>query len=482
MNLSDMFLHEWRTRLARPAALASLAAFAAILIYAAIGGRIERDARASAIAAHEDQGIDAMERWLADLQALETRGAQSGVSPWSASPMDLEFPSSLPPAALADFAIGQADLLPSAGKLSLWDPDVRLFSRYELEDPVSLALGALDLSKAVVLLLPLLMIVLAFDILSAERDAGRLRLTLAQGADLRRLFWQRLGIRCAIVVAATMTVAAAAFAFNAASPLSARLPAFIVWCACSVAYGTFWFATIGYVSSNNRSGESNIVRLLLCWAGFTLIVPAAVTAIAEAIYPSPSRLAYLAQARRIEIETERREGVVASGFFIDHPELVVDDASEMPAYLRTAFFVTSTVDNATRPVLAEFERTTASRDEALALLRYVSPAIIAHGVFNEVAGASSARHHSYMAQAREFKAAYAKQAGPFIAAGRRMPSHRVKTLPRFRFNDVTIGAVVAGALPALTFLAFATGALVLAADRRLRSIEPASRARPSAHA
>lgn len=470
MNLRNMFLHEWRTRLARPAALASLAAFAAILIYAAISGRIERDARASAIAAHEGQALDAMERWLADLQALETRGAQSGVPPWSASPMDLEFPSSLPPAPLADFAIGQADLLPSAGKLSLWDPDVRLFSRYELEDPVSLALGALDLSKAVVLLLPLLMVVLAFDVLSAERDAGRLSLTLAQGADLRKLFWQRLWIRCAIVVTVAMTVAAAAFVLNAASPLPARLPAFVVWCACTVAYGAFWFATIGYVASSNRSGESNIVRLLLCWASFTLIVPAAVTAIAEAIYPPPSRLAYLAQARRIEIETERREGVVASGFFIDHPELVVDDASEMPAYLRTAFFVTSTVDNATRPVLDAFERTTASRDDALALLRYASPAIIAHGVFNEAAGTSAARHHSYMAQAREFKAAYAKQAGPFIAAGRRMPSDHVTALPRFRFNDVAIGAVVAGALPALTFLVFAAGALMLGADRRLQNI------------
>ena len=211
----------------------------------------------------------AMERWLADLQALETRGAQSGVSPWSASPMDLEFPSSLPPAPLADFAIGQADLLPSAGKLSLWDPDVRLFSRYEFEDPVSLALGALDLSKAVVLLLPLLMIVLAFDILSAERDAGRLGLTLAQGADLRELFWQRLGIRCAIVVAVAHAVAAAAFALNAAITVARPIARLRLWCACAVAYGAFWFATIGYVASSNRSGESNIVRLLLCWASFT---------------------------------------------------------------------------------------------------------------------------------------------------------------------------------------------------------------------
>ena len=183
MNLRDMFLHEWRTRLARPAALVE-----------PDGVRSDPDLRSDqrtnrtrrASAGHRrprdrrSQRCDG--RWLADLQALETRGAQSGVPPWSASPMDLEFPSSLPPAPLADFSIGQADLLPSIGKLSLWDPDVRLFSSYEFEDPVSLALGALDLSKAIVLVLPLLMIVLSFDVLSAERDAGRLGLTLAQGA------------------------------------------------------------------------------------------------------------------------------------------------------------------------------------------------------------------------------------------------------------------------------------------------------------
>src|SRR5688572_12172922 len=471
MNLRDMFQHELRTRLARPAALASLTAFAAILVYAASSGRIERDARMSAIAGHESQAAAAMQGWLADLQALETRGAQSGVPPWSASPMDLEFPSSLPPAPLADFAIGQADLLPSAGKLSLWDPDVRLFSRYEFEDPVSLALGALDLSKAAVLLLPLLMIVLSFDILSAERDAGRLGLTLAQGADLRRLFWQRLSIRCGMVMAVALTVATAAFVFNAAAPLSARLPAFVLWSTCAAAYGLFWFAIIGHIASSNRSGESNIVRLLLCWAGFTLIVPAAVTALAEAIYPPPSRLAYLADARRIEIETERAEGGIAERFFTDHPELVVDDASDMPAYLRTAFLVTSTVDNATRPLLDGFETTAARRDDALALLRYISPAIIAHGVFNEAAGSSSARHRSYMAQAREFKSAYAKQAGPYIAAGRRMPSDRVTAFPSFNFQDPPFRTVVGRALPVLAFLMLVAGALLLATDRRLRRLQ-----------
>ena len=473
MTLRDMVAHEWRTRLGQPAALASLAAFAVILVFAAWSGRVERDARAQAIDEHESQVSAAMQEWLTHLTTLETRGEQAGIPVWSASPMDLELPSSLPSAPLADFSIGQADLLPSTGKLSLWDPDVRLFSRYEFEDPVALALGAFDLSKAIVLLLPLLIIVLSFDVLSAERDAGRLGLTLVQASRVRRLFWQRLAIRGAVVIGLSLLLATAALAFNGgSSSLSERLASFALWAACAFLYGMLWLAIIAWIATRNRSGESNIVQLLLCWAGLTLIVPAAVTATTEAIYPPPSRLAYLAQARQIEIDTERTVDSMARSSFLDHPELIVDSASEMPAYLRTAYFVTSTVDKATRPVLDAFERTAARRDAALALARYASPAIIAHGIFNDAAGSSSARHRRYMEQARAYKAAYAELAGPHIATGQLMPSRSVTAFPRFQFRDEAFSAVVAAVVPALFFIALATAVLLAFADRRLQRFRP----------
>lgn len=469
MTWRDVVLHEWRTRLGRSPALAGLVAFAAILVCAASSGRAERDARAHAISGLEVRTSAAAQAWLASLRALESRGEQAGVPPWAASPMDLELPSFLPLAPLADFSIGQADLLPGTGKLSLWDPDVRLFSRYEFEDPVSLALGSFDLSKAIVLLLPLLLIGLAFDALSAERDAGRLGLTLVQAGQLRRLFWQRLALRGAVVIGLALLIAAAALSLNAGpGALADRLPAFALWAVCASLYGMFWLAIVAWSATRNRSGSSNIVQLLLCWAGLTLIVPAAATATAEAVYPPPSRLAYLAEARQREIATELAVDGVATGSFLDHPELVVGKASEMPAYLRTAFLVTSSVDQGTRPLLDEFESTAARREAALGLVRYASPAIIAHGVFNDAAGSSGARHRRYMAQARAYKAAYAELAGPYIAAGKLMPSQRVTGFPRFQFRDAPFGEIVAGAFPALAFLVFATTALLAAADRRLR--------------
>jgi len=210
--------------------------------------------------------------------------------------------------------------------------------------------------------------------------------------------------------------------------------------------------------------------LLLAWAAFTLVLPASVAAIAEAVYPPPSRRAQLAQAREVEIRTERAEAAIAQGFVLDHPEMVVNEASEIPAYVRTAFFVTSAVDDATRPILAAFDQAAARRDETLGVLRYISPAIVMHGLFNDIAGTSSARHRRYVTEARALKAAYAKRAGPSIVAGERTSPAEAASLPEFRPDDEAPAGILRRQGGPLLFLALAAGLLLLLADRRLRRV------------
>jgi ABC-2 type transport system permease protein len=108
---------------------------------------------------------------------------------------------------------------------------------------------------------------------------------------------------------------------------------------------------IALTASFNNSGEFNVLTLLGLWVGLTLIIPAAGSSVAEALYPAPSRLAYLAEAREVENEARLREADVSNEFMLDHPELLVDLESEFPAYVSSAFLVTSTVDAATRPIV-----------------------------------------------------------------------------------------------------------------------------------
>ncbi len=471
MTLSHIISHEWKTRLGRPAGLFSLLLFAGLLIYGAVSGRMERDARLEAIEAHEEQIASAMESWLKNARLLEEKGADADVPAWSGSALDVTFASALPPGPLGDFAIGQSDILPGLGGLSLWSPDIRLFSKYEFEDPVALALGGFDLGKVVLLVLPLLLIVLSFDILSAERDANRLGLTLAQGAKLRSLFWKRLFIRGFFVLGITFLIILAAFLIQIGNAsLLDRLPYFALWGIAASLYALFWIGVIAFVASRNRGGEVNAIILLITWAGFTLIVPASIAAVAESVYPAPSRLAYLAEAREAENETKLREADIANEFILDHPEMLVNETSEIPAFVKSAFIVTSTVDEATKPLLAEFEAEALKRDASLDWMRFLSPAIITHTLFNDVAGADSGRHQRYMKSARAFKAAYGEKAGPYVIAGNRLPTEEFASLPTFRFDEEGIGGVLSRHLGALVFLVFMAGFLLFLADRRLRAI------------
>jgi ABC-2 type transport system permease protein len=468
MTFIDVISHEWKTRLSSPATLAALLIYASALLYGTSCGRMQRDAHLQVIAEHQADVSARMQEWLEAARALEQPGSSASVPAWAASPMDVTFASYLRPAPLADFAIGQSDLLPYVGAVSLWDPDIRLFSRYEFEDPVAVAFGKLDLSKAIVLVLPLLLIVLCFDVLSAERDANRLAFSVAQGARIRSLTWQRLTIRGSLAAAVTFVIAVLALLLHGGtSSLAERMPYFALWACAVLLYCVFWLALIAFVVSRNRRSDANIILLLLAWTAFTLILPASVVAIAEMVFPAPSRPAYLAEAREMEIQTEL-EDEVAQRFALDHPDMMIDAASEVPAYFRSSYLAMSAVDAATRPTLLAFEKTAAERDEALNILRYVSPAITIYGLFNDVAGASSARHRHYMSQARAFKAAYAERAGLYVISGRRLPLAEVDTLPSFRFDDESSRAVVNRSLGGLLFLMLMSVALLIVSDRRLR--------------
>jgi ABC-2 type transport system permease protein len=467
MTLQALFRHEWKTRLSRPGALVMLALLALSLIYGAASGRLVQDSRLAAIAHHRAETAKAQDRWLADLKLLHEQGEQSGVPPWAGSPMDATFASWLPPAPLSDFSIGQSDLLPFLGSISLWDPDVRLFARYELDEPVSLALGGFDLGKGVLLILPLILIGLCFDVLSGDRDSGRLSLVLAQGGCIRQLVWKRLLIRAAAPVAITFAIAGMALVWPRDSPVLERLPFFALWALGAGLYAAFWVAILAGVASRNWRGDLNLTVLLLAWAAAAVVLPATMSAVAEAIYPTPSRVAFLAASREVEVSTEANEDAQIQLFAMDHPDLAIQDSGAIPAYVRTAFLVTTAVDQATQPILAEFETTSAKRSRALSGLRYVSPTAALQSFFNDIAGSSAARHRRYQSQARELKSEYAKAAGPYIVAGTRWPYEQITSLPQFRFRETPRWTLFVEHGAVLAFLAIVSLLLLVFADKHL---------------
>lgn len=470
MTSGDWISAEWKLNIGRPSSLVIFLAFAGLLIYAAFNGHSHLENRMQAIDRHQAEIEQTMSSWRDNLALKESLGAQADLSPRTGSAMDVRFSTYLPQAPLADFAIGQADILPYLAAISLSDPDIRMFSRYEFDDPISLLLGSFDLSTAIVVLLPLLLIVLCFDFISSDRDANRLGLTLSQGIGISSLFWSRLLIRSGSVVAVLIMMMVLVLLIQSGyASISERINPFLVWTATTVIYAGFWVAVIAWVASCNKRSEFNIMALLSLWLAFVFIVPSGSSAILETVYPTPTRLAYLAEARETENETRLQESEIANQFILDHPEMLVNEAAEIPAFLRSSFLVTNTVDQATRPILDEFEAAAQRREASVGVIRYLSPAIIVHGLFNDLAGTSAGRHHSYMQQVREFKAAYADRVGPGIVAGQPLSMAEFESIEGFRFQEnARVGALGNHLLPLLFLFALIVVAVVVV-NRRLAS-------------
>ena len=467
MNWRQILAHDLRMKLRHPAVLFALTLYAAIVAYGAVSGRGHLRSRASAAASNRSEAMGARARLLERMRAREQPGGPR-VAPWIGSAMDVTFSSGLRPGPLGDFAVGQSDLLPSTCTLSLWQPDIRLCTKYEFDDPVALATGAFDLSLAVVFVLPLILIALCFDVLSSERDGRRLSLLLAQGADLRRLVWTRLAGRVLVTLLIT-SVAAMATWITGTAPVESG-PWFAAWLAGTGAYVLFWAAMIAVVAADNRSGEVNVFRLAGLWVLTVILIPGAIAALAEAAYPGPSRLAWLAQARTEESRALRAAEESAAGVLSDHPELSAGSATEVPAYIRTAHWVTRRVDQATQAGLAGFEETAEARQGAVSVLGYLSPAVVFYGLAVDLAGTSGRRHRRFLVQARRFKAAFGEKFGPSLVKGRLLTPIEIETLADFQMADQRLGNVLLRHVGALALLLIVTTLLFGVADRGLHRI------------
>ncbi len=469
MNGFNLVSFDLRRLRRRPAALFAVLVYAGLLGYGAVSGRMRAQTRRTSIYAHQQEVDTSRERLLGRVRAREaTEPSSSGVPAWLGSAMDITFASAMPLGPLTDFAVGQSDLLPSFSPLTLWSPNVRLFSKYELDDPMALALGHFDLGQAVLFLLPLVVFALCFDVLSDEYDHRRLGLVLAVAGDVRALVWGRIFLRVGVVVLVTKLVSAAA----AAIPLGPfsfahRWPWLLAWWAGVVLYACFWAAVTAVVASRRRSGSICALSLMFVWAVVVLLIPAGATAAAEVIYPAPSRLAYLTEARAAENQALRSADHAQDRFALEHPDAAPSDAERIPSYIRTAYWVTSRVDASTQPILASFSQTANKRRVALSLLAYLSPAIAFHQWTADLANTSQSVHLKYQAEARRFKLAFGARVADSLLAGHTMTADQIENAPTFRMSPEPIEPALYRHLCLGTALGLASIVLLVIADRRL---------------
>ena len=444
---------------ARVAAAAALLALLALVAAYAVGSGL---AWRSAVESEQALQTAKVESDRVDwFTWLEKHEAGEAIPGFRARPMGLPTLAQLPPGPLAELAFRREALFPSSALLTGFSNEALLFRRYELAGPATLAHGAIDLTFVAVVLMPLVVLLLGHNALSAERDSGRLALLLAQGARTRRLVAIRV---LAGALPAWLIVATAAAVAAALGDHPARWSSLAEWLLVVTVYWMFWVALTALLAAVCHRSVTAALAAAGVWVALVVVLPSLAQFTAAALHPPPSRVALLSEARTAEGAAQRDVERRVEAFMAEHSGEVPLGDNDAPGFHRSGFLANLAVSTEVRQVLQAFEDSRSARERVLRWVQLASPALLAHQALGAAAGAGPARAASFQRQVREHLGLIRASIGPAVVGGARLSSEAARAIPPFRFVEVSTGARGVGAA---LYLAILTLLAALAFTRRV---------------
>lgn len=190
-------------------------------------------------------------------------------------------PTGHQPGPWAPLSLGVRDLHPSVLGVRLLGLESQLYDS-GFTNPTHSLYGNFDLGFVFIILLPLWIIGLGYNLISAEEEGGTLRLLSSTLIPLGWLVCLKWAIRLALVSAVAVSLLLAGFVYNGL-PLVSAGP----WLAVTLAYIVFWFALVALVVACRANSALNAAALLAAWLVLTVVAPASLNLATQALLPVP---------------------------------------------------------------------------------------------------------------------------------------------------------------------------------------------------
>ncbi|MGK2909059.1 MAG: ABC transporter permease [Sphingobium sp.] len=254
----SLIRHELRLLLRARMALAALLLVAILSAASVIAGMVEvahqRDVIAR-IAPQQAQDIAAVAKWVDKEKDAGSAAYYSFHPTWDA------------PAPLAFAALGLRDVSPYILRVRALGLEAQLYDGEAFNPELALP-GRFDFAFVLIYLAPLFVIALFHDLVSGEREEGRLRMLNALPGQGRRLWLRRAALRFGLLYAAV------ALPLLAGAILSAVgvMPILIVL-TLTAAYLVLWIGVTMLIGRARWSSVANAATLAGLWLVITLVLP-----------------------------------------------------------------------------------------------------------------------------------------------------------------------------------------------------------------
>lgn len=377
----------------------------------------------------------------------------------------------LPPTAFAATAIGQSDLNPPYVKVSADNKETFALNE-EIENPGNLLIGNFDLAFVVVFLLPLLMIALSYNLLSAEHEQGTLAIAMTNPVPLWLLIAGKLGFRAALVFLLTtsFTVMGLIATGTDLSTMDSLLR-LGWWIALLLTYLLFWLALATAVNVLAKSSAQNALMLTGLWIVILLVLPAFISIAVNVAYPVPSRVAMIGLIRAAQTDANKEADATVARFEQEHPEMTakpVDKSGDATA-ARKRVLVQQAAAERIAKIMARYDQQLARQQHSVDTLRFLSPAIAMQEALNAVAGTDNSRYQHLSLQVDVFHRVWQDFFLPKVLENTPLTLADYQHFPRFNYVEQASSETSLRLFGGLLGLAIPIVLLFLFSLRRLRN-------------
>ncbi|MBX2926382.1 MAG: ABC transporter permease subunit [Saprospiraceae bacterium] len=333
-----------------------------------------QDEKFAALEAEADsivKGLKKMEQWWLD----PTNPLTVGLLRKGGGTLVIE------PAPGQALAVGMSDLQPEAYAMLFGGGAARGSSDYD--NPARLALGAFDLAFVIVYLLPLFVIALTYNLLSAEREQGTLALLLSQPVQGRRIFVSKMLARFVVLsLMATLLFVPSAIWAGIGAGLTAQATG------ATLLYGFFWFLMALAVNMLQQNSAFNALACIGAWLLLVVVMPALVNMLAEKVHPVPSRAGYENAMRTADVEFEKIKPAILDTFYDANPALErkPDDAKSPRDWWLEELYLLDIRKAHVADIKAMYEDKSQSHADFARKLTVLSPALVLHDYLTGLAG------------------------------------------------------------------------------------------------
>ncbi len=278
-------------------------------------------------------------------------------------------------------AVGMSDLQPEAYAMLFGGGAARGSSDYD--NPARLALGAFDLAFVIVYLLPLFVIALTYNLLSAEREQGTLALLLSQPVQGRRIFVSKMLARFVVLsLMATLLFVPSAIWAGIGTGITAQATV------ATLLYGFFWFLLALAVNMLQQNSAFNALACIGAWLLLVVVMPALVNMLAEKVHPVPSRAGYENAMRTADIEFEKIKPAILDTFYAANPALErkPDDAKSPRDWWLEELYLLDIRKAHVADIKAMYEDKAQQHADFARKLTVLSPALVLHDYLTGLAG------------------------------------------------------------------------------------------------